>query len=205
MTVGRLERDGYYEVPPGKIAAVVTSLEMRQPPSMPAPKPPAGVDLVSWPAPDPDRYLDLFRRIGTPWLWFSRLRLARAQLMAILQNPAVEIRVARQGHADIGMIELDFRRLPDVELSFFGVVPEWTGRGLGRFLMAHAIERAFAGGAKRFWVHTCTLDHPRALAFYLRSGFVAFARSIAIADDPRLTGLLPRDAAPQIPIIAARD
>jgi hypothetical protein len=50
-------------------------------------------------------------------------------------------------------------------------------------------------------VHTCTLDHPRALAFYLRSGFSAFSRQVEVADDPRGEGILPRSAASQIPII----
>lgn len=201
MSAGRLDRDGFYDVPAGKIAAVVTSLEMRAPPVVPEVAAPPEVSLVHVREPDPDRYLALFRAIGTPWLWFSRLKLSRDELVAILRDPAVEVRTVRHGDREIGLVELDFRTLPDVELSFFGLVPEWTGRGLGRWMMAHAIGRAFAGGAKRFWVHTCTLDHPGALAFYMRAGFVPFARAVEIADDPRLTGLLPRDAAPHVPVV----
>jgi hypothetical protein len=50
-------------------------------------------------------------------------------------------------------------------------------------------------------VHTCTLDHPAALAFYQRSGFVAYRRQVEIDDDPRLDGTLPADAAPHVPLI----
>jgi GNAT superfamily N-acetyltransferase len=201
MSIGRLGRDGYYDVPPGKIAAVVTSLEMRTPPAGDPPPLPAGVAIERLKPVDPERYLRLFRAIGTPWLWFSRLRLSRPELEAIIHHPAVEVAAVRHGPRDIGLVELDFRSLPEVELAFFGLVPEWTGCGLGRAVLAQAIKRAFEGGAKRFWVHTCTLDHPKALAFYLRAGFVPFARSVEIADDPRLIGLLPRDAAPQVPLI----
>lgn len=201
MSAGRLERDGYYEVPAGKIAAVVTSLEMHEPPAAEAPPAPEGVALVRVMAPDVDWYLSLFRAIGTPWLWFSRLRLGGNELSAILADPRIEVWAVRHRATDIGLVELDFRDSPHVELSFFGFRPEWTGRGLGRFAMAHAISRAFGNGGRRLWVHTCTLDHPAALRFYLRCGFRAFARSVEIADDPRLTGLLPRDAAPDVPLV----
>ena len=57
-------------------------------------------------------------------------------------------------------------------------------------------------GVRRVWVHTCTLDHPRALSFYLQAGFVAYERAVEVADDPRLTGEAPRTAAPHVPVIA---
>jgi ribosomal protein S18 acetylase RimI-like enzyme len=80
-------------------------------------------------------------------------------------------------------------------------VPEAIGSGLGRFLIGAAIERAFSRPIQRLWLHTCTLDHPGALAFYMRAGFVPYRRAIEVADDPRLYGALPLTAAPQIPII----
>ena len=67
--------------------------------------------------------------------------------------------------------------------------------------MNAAIDRAWSQPIRRFWVHTCTLDHPGAIAFYMRSGFRPFRRQIEIADDPRLSGVLPESAAPHIPII----
>ena len=88
-----------------------------------------------------------------------------------------------------------------MELAYFGVVPEAVGTGAGRWLMDRAVELAFAKRPRRFWVHTCTLDHPAALGFYLRSGFQPYGRAVEIADDPRLAGALPRAAAPSIPLI----
>ena len=57
---------------------------------------------------------------------------------------------------------------------------------------------------ERFWVHTCTFDHPNALGFYQKAGFKPYAFMVEVADDPRFTGHLPRDAAPHIPLIEAR-
>jgi hypothetical protein len=67
--------------------------------------------------------------------------------------------------------------------------------------MNRALERAWSGEVRRVWVHTCTFDHPSAVAFYQRSGFRPFRRQIEIADDPRLDGTAPRDAAEHVPVI----
>jgi hypothetical protein len=68
--------------------------------------------------------------------------------------------------------------------------------------MAEALMRAWVPGVERVWVHTCTLDHPHALGFYRAQGFVATARTVETFPDPRLTGLLPADCAPQVPLLA---
>jgi len=99
------------------------------------------------------------------------------------------------------MLELDFRNLPDVEIAFFGLVPEAVGAGTGRWLMDRALEIAWREGVNRVWLHTCTLDHPSAIRFYRSSGFVPYRRTLEVVTDPRLDGLLPMDAAPQIPVI----
>jgi GNAT superfamily N-acetyltransferase len=152
-------------------------------------------------APDPDWYRDIFGLIGRDLLWFSRLRMTDAELRIIIQHPEVEVFVLRKNGRDVGLLELDFREPGQCELAFFGLTEELVGSAAGRLLMNAAIERAFAKPIKRFWVHTCTLDHPRALPFYIRSGFAAYERMIEIADDPRLAGELPREAAPLLPII----
>jgi hypothetical protein len=66
--------------------------------------------------------------------------------------------------------------------------------------MNHAQSIAWAAPIERFWLHTCTLDHPGAIAFYRRSGFAPYKLGVEIADDPRLTGALPRDAFPDVPV-----
>jgi len=102
----------------------------------------------------------------------------------------------------VGILELDNREPNQVELSFFGLVPELAGQGHGNWLMAHALQRAWMRDIRRVWVHTCTLDHPAALGFYQRHGFVPFKRMVETFDDPRVTGLIPAEAAPQIPCLA---
>jgi GNAT superfamily N-acetyltransferase len=193
--------DGYTDVPPGRIAAVVTWLEMR------APAPPlretdtAGWELRREARPDLAWYRDLFRRVGEQWLWFSRLAMSDAELTAILHDPKVHVYALwHEGRAE-GLLELDFREEGACELVFFGLTSTLIGTGAGRWMMNRAIAFAWAQPIQRFWVHTCTLDHPAAVAFYLRSGFTAIRRQIEIAPDPRLRGLLAPTAAPHVPII----
>ena len=101
------------------------------------------------------------------------------------------------------MLELDFRKAGEAEISYFALVPELAGQGLGRWLMAEALARAWRPGVARVWVHTCTLDHPSALNFYRAQGFAAIARTVETFRDPRSLALLPADAAPQIPYLAS--
>jgi len=195
--------DGYSDVPPGKIAAVVTCLEMHARPALRTEREGAPWRLRRVVRPDAAWYRELFARVGTEWLWFSRLVMPPAELERIIRHPDVEVYALSVGDRDEGLLELDFRDAGECELAFFGLGPALVGQGAGRYLMNRAIEGAWARPIRRFWVHTCTHDHPAALAFYLRSGFQAYARRVEVADDPRLTGLAPRSAAPHIPIIGA--
>lgn len=189
-------------LPAGWIAEVVTYLEMHAPPQ-PRPEPASGGMALQRIHPDVVGFRERFRRVGEPWLWASRLRLDDSALTAILTADAVEIYDLMIGPDTVGLLELDFRQNGACELAFFGVVPEAIGVGAGRFLMNRAIERAWGRAPRigRFWVHTCSNDHPDALAFYIRSGFIPYARGVECSPDPRLEGVLPREAAPQIPVI----
>jgi GNAT superfamily N-acetyltransferase len=151
--------------------------------------------------PEPSWFRDLFRRVGENWIWFSRLAMQDAELAAIVHHPLVEVYVLKSGAEEAGLLELDFRTPHECELSFFGLAPPFVGSGAGRWLMSRAIELAWSRPIRRLWVHTCTFDHPAALAFYVRSGFRPFRLQIELADDPRLTGLLPRTAAPHVALI----
>jgi len=192
--------DGYSDVPPGKIAAVVTHLEMRERPALP-PDPRGSWTLRHAHAPDPDWFRELYRRIGAEWLWFSRLRLSDAELAALIQSPSAEICALVQDGRDEGLLHLDFSESNQCELSLFGVTAGLIGSGAGRFLINRALERAWRPGVTRLWVHTCSFDHPNALAFYQRAGFRPFRRQVEISDDPRLDGTLPRDVARHVPVI----
>jgi GNAT superfamily N-acetyltransferase len=190
-------------VAPGQIATIVTSLQMLRPPA-PRPMPASPLRLARWQVPRVAPYRGLFRRVGEPWLWFSRLVMDDAALTAIIADPAVEVLpVIDRAGIELGLLELDFRESGQCELSFVGLVPELTGKGHGRWLMAHALSLAWRKGIERVWVHTCTLDHPAALGFYRKSGFVPFATAVETFADPRLAGVLSAEAAPHVPMIAA--
>lgn len=190
--------DGYTDVPPGKLAAVVTYLEMRAAPPTPTSSE-YMVRLVE--QPDLDWYRRLYRMVGEPWLWFSRLRMSDDELRAIVHDSNVDVFALSHNGADGGLLEFDRRHMPDVEISFFGVAPELIGKGAGNALLQFGLVAEWQHRPQRVWLHTCTLDHPRALEFYCKAGFVPYKRAIEISDDPRLTGELPRDAAPQVPIL----
>jgi GNAT superfamily N-acetyltransferase len=191
----------FQDVPAGKIAAVVTSLQMFERPAARPETPDASLALTHVATPDLARYRSLFRRVGENWIWFSRLRMSDAELAAIIHDPRIEVYVLKSGVLEAGLLELDFRTNDECELGFFGLTPQFVGNGVGRWLMNRAIERAWSRPIRRFWVHTCTFDHQNAIAFYVRSGFRPFRQQIEFADDPRLTGELPRHVAPHVPLI----
>jgi GNAT superfamily N-acetyltransferase len=190
----------YESVTDGELAAVVTYLEMRTPPEHSVPSSPLSLTRVE--VPQPEHYRRLFRLIGANWLWFSRLILDDAHLAAIIQHPKVELdSIHNESGREVGMIELDFREPHECELSFIGLIPELSGKGHGRWLLAETIRRAWREGIDRVHVHTCSLDHPAALSAYRRAGFTPYKRAIERFPDPRLLGILPRDCAHQIPLI----
>jgi len=192
----------YTDLPDGEIAAVVTFLEMLEPPTWQVPA--SSLSLRRFVEADAGDYRQLFRRVGQTWLWFSRLLLDDRDLEEIIRNDDVELyAVVDEIGAEIGMLELDFREKGECELAFIGLVAELAGRGHGRWLLGESLRLAWRKGVRRVHVHTCTLDHPAALPAYLNAGFVPYKRAIERFRDPRLTGVLPRDSAPQVPLLGA--
>jgi GNAT superfamily N-acetyltransferase len=186
-------------LPEGHVGAVVTYLEMTGRPEA-RPLPDSPLRLEAWPAPDPERYRALFRKVGARWLWYSRLamdderlRLEMAEVHAVI-DPAGE---------EAGLLELDFRTSGECLIRFLGLVPELAGQGHGAWLFARCLELAWRPGIRRVAVNTCTLDHPAALPAYLRAGFTACGRAFESFPDPRLAGLLPEDCAPQLPLVGS--
>ena len=191
-------------VDPAEIATIVTTLEMRERPR-PRPMPPSPLSLSAWKMPDLAKYRTLFRRVGAPWLWFSRLVMDDATLAAIVHDPAVAVfAVVDRAGIEVGMLELDHRQPGACEISYFGLIPELAGQGHGGWLIAQALMRAWTTQVDRVWVHTCTLDHPAALNFDRTQGFEAVSRAIETFPDPRDLGILPEEAAPQIPRLTNR-
>jgi GNAT superfamily N-acetyltransferase len=192
---------GYSIVPPRHVANVATFLEMRTKPQASSLARDHDLTLERWRDADLITYRSLFKAIGENWMWYSRLVMPDHELKRIFREPRIEIYRLLDKGTVAGLLELDFSEKDECELSFFGLLPEAIGKGAGRFLMNEAIRLAWARPIERFWVHTCTFDHPAALSFYRRSGFIPYQVAVEIHPDPRLTGHMPREAAPQVPII----
>jgi GNAT superfamily N-acetyltransferase len=172
---------------------VVTYLEMFERPSprvLPAPS--GKLALMRAEACSVSFYRYLYETVGTPWVWFERRQMSDAALAAELAKLSTEIFVIYAGGVPAGYFELDCADLHETELCYFGLIPEFIGRRLGPFLLNAAIEQAWSRPIERFWVHTCTFDHPRALPLYQRAGFVVYAQRKVSFADPRERGILPR-------------
>jgi GNAT superfamily N-acetyltransferase len=194
-----LDLNGYTDLPPGHIANVVTYLEMAPPVTLPAPaRSPYRVSNVR--APSPSWYRAIYRRVGDRWLWVGRAMMDDAALAARLAMPT-EILAIEEGDEAIGFAELDWSVAGNLEVAMFGVVAEATGKGAASLLMRAVQARAQAEGVARIWLHTCTFDHPAAIPFYRRAGFKPYKFAIEVMPDPRLTGHLPREAGPHVPLI----
>jgi GNAT superfamily N-acetyltransferase len=186
----------------GLIDDIVTYLEMREKPartpaSAPLGRPHALLRVEDCPA---SFYRYLYKEVGEKWVWHERRRLDDAALEALIRRPGVEISVLYVGGVPAGYFELDRSKPSEVELSYFGLVPSFIGRGWGRYFLDTAVDAAWHGETRRFWVHTCIFDHPRAIAAYQRAGFRVYDRKNATFRDPRLDGILPRTLShPRLP------
>lgn len=188
---------------PAQLEDTITYLEMTARPaaaSMPAPH--AKLALMRAECCTPSFYRYLYNTVGEPWLWYLRRRWTDEQLGSHLVRPEIEISVLYVGGVPAGYFELERARSGDTELAYFGLVPDFIGRGLGAYFLRAAVDSAWLGTTRRVWVHTSTYDHPRALGFYQRTGFQVYQRRAARFDDPRLTGALPRGLAhPLLPAL----
>ena len=193
--------NGYYDLPPGKLVNVVTCLEMLEKPAGPLKTFPAGYELRKVNPRDIEGYREIYRAVGEDVMWFSRLIMADEELTGILGHPQVECYTLYHGEKAIGVLELNFRDLPNCELAFFGLIKGAIGTGIGHCLMNAALAKAWARPINRLWLHTCNLDHPNALRFYQKSGFKPYKLQIEMHDDPRLQGKMPRDASPQVALL----
>jgi GNAT superfamily N-acetyltransferase len=134
-----------------------------------------------------DFYRALYRDVGERWHWRDRLAWSDERLAEHLGREAVVIFVLRVGTDVAGYFELEQHDDDSVEIAYFGLRPEFFGRGLGGELLTQAVCEAWRTGAKRVWLHTCTLDSPRALPNYLARGFEPFREEWYTTDVPVVT------------------
>ena len=134
--------------------------------------PTRGPDGPYVPFPTVPYYRSLYDAVGKDYYWLSRRKMSDEALAAILGDPRDELHVLHVEGTPAGFAELDRSRPDEIELVQFGLMPEYIGQGLGRWFLQWTIDRAWSYEPRRFWLHTCTLDHPAALPNYLKAGFV---------------------------------
>ncbi|HSE96971.1 MAG TPA: GNAT family N-acetyltransferase [Blastocatellia bacterium] len=152
-----------------------TYLEMTaRPPSARADLPGARIETAAACTPSFFRYL--YREVGQFYHWIDRLEWTDGEIRGHLARPGISLYVLYSGGTPAGYFELQKHEDGSTEIAYFGLIPEFTGRGLGRYLLVAAIEQAWETGASRVWLHTCTLDDPAAMPNYLKRGFKPFKR-----------------------------
>ena len=137
-----------------------------------------GLSVVHAKMPTVGFYRFLYNTVGEAYNWHSRGRRSDAELAALIQDPLNEVHVLYVHGTPAGFAELDCRTPAEIELIQFGLVPEFIGQGLGKWFLQWTIEKAWSYEPRRFWLHTCTLDHPAALPNYLKAGFTLFKQEI---------------------------
>jgi GNAT superfamily N-acetyltransferase len=146
------------------------------------PPPRAGLAVIHAQQPTVRYYRFLYDAVGCQWQWQSRRKLSDEQLASIVQAPHNEVHVLHIEGVPAGFAELDRSVADEVELVQFGLMPEHIGQGLGKWFLQWIIDRAWSYRPKRFWLHTCTNDHPNALSNYRKAGFMVLKEETRDAD-----------------------
>ncbi|MBV9784333.1 MAG: GNAT family N-acetyltransferase [Acidisphaera sp.] len=154
-----------------RVGVTVTFLRMDRPPEDPAPPFPIPVKVVKLTQPSVAFYRYLYATVGAAHVWWLRRVTPDDELAPLLRSPAISIMVLYSGGEPAGFYELDARPWPDVNLSYFGLMPEALGKHLGYPFLRHAVDLVWQHKARGMTVNTCTADHPRALPTYKRAGF----------------------------------
>ncbi|MBB2974000.1 GNAT family N-acetyltransferase [Mesorhizobium sp. RMAD-H1] len=158
---------------PRKLTARITHLEMAERSTVSVPTP-IGIRLAIMRATDiPVHYYRyLYEQVGRPHHWMMRRKQSDAEISATINAQTTEIHVLYADGCPAGFAELDLARMPDeAEILYFGLVPDFQGRGLGSFFLAEAIAAAWSHGPQKVTIHTNSLDNPRALQLYQKMGF----------------------------------
>ena len=163
------------------LTAVMTYyLEMTSPADLrPAVRRPVELAIVQAQVPSPPLNRYLYTAVGGDWHWVDRLSWRYEEWVAWLDRPELETWVAYYRGTPAGYFELEMQEDRSVEIAYFGLLGQFIGLGIGGTLLTRAIERGWAMGARRVWVHTCTLDHPNALDNYRARGLRVFKTATA--------------------------
>ena len=154
------------------IPVTKTYLEMRSPDELrPAdtPEPTPAIERVEHCSPELFRFL--YAEVGRAFQWTDRLRWSDETILRYLADPGVTLWLMSWEAEPAGYFELRQHEDGSVEIAYFGLLPNFIGRGWGKYLLTRAVDTAWSLDPKRVWLHTCTLDHPAALPNYLKRGF----------------------------------
>lgn len=167
------------------VSVTRTYLEMGSPEELhPVAAPPGAPRLERIEACPPSFFRYLYAEVGRAYHWTDRLSWSDQQVRRHLADPGVSLWLLTSGAAPAGYFELRARDERSVEIAYFGLLPDFVGRGWGGHLLTRAVETAWAMGPQRVWLHTCTLDHPAALPNYLRRGFRPVREEVYTAQVP---------------------
>ena len=135
----------------------------------------------------PDFQLNKFfyKQVGKKHRWIDRLIWSDEKWMTYISNRNLETYVISKYDELVGFFELLYNpELKETEISYFGLLEEYIGKGIGGFALSSAIRKAFEKNINRVWLHTCTLDHPNALKNYIARGMTVFKKeNIKILDN----------------------
>jgi GNAT superfamily N-acetyltransferase len=161
---------------------IISYLQMFARPERVAAPPREGLTVVHAGRPTIAYYRFLYDTVGRDYDWTSRKKLSDAALATLLNDPRLEVHVLMVAGVPAGFAELDRRIDGEIELVQFGLMPEFIGQGLGRYFLQWTIDKAWSYGPNRFWLHTCTKDHPAALPNYLKAGFAIYKEEVKEED-----------------------
>lgn len=161
---------------PQFVDAELTYLEMSRAPVQWRPLP-RNAQVSRMDRPTVSEYRRLYDTVGEAWHWVDRRLMPDEELMAEIAHPSVDVLILDIDGETAGYAEVDRRRLPDAQLTYFGLFPRFIGRGLGGRFLDAVVEHTWSSpGVERLWLHTCSLDHEAALPMYRRAGFVEYRR-----------------------------
>ncbi len=166
-----------------KVAVTTTNLEMLDPGwHRPAASSELEIRRAHSATPELGRFF--YAAVGGNWYWLDRLSWSYDEWESYLDRDAVEMWIGYEDETPAGYFELEAQSGDSVEITYFGLLTQFMGRGHGGHLLSEAIRQAWARNAKRVWCHTCTLDGPHALRNYTRRGFKVFDRVDTLEELP---------------------
>lgn len=171
---------------------IITYLrQCERPRFAPQARPPAKISIMRAEAPPLHFYRYLYGVVGGPWHWTTRKNLSDDVLAAIIHHPRIYFYVLTIGGVPAGMSEIDATHPPVTEIRFFGLAPEFIGKGYGRYFLSNIIDLAWLTEPTEVRIETCTLDHPAALPLYQKFGFTVFDQRKGEVDIADAKGPVP--------------